>query len=545
MRRPLLLIFVIVGMLAASVVAIALRPAVLGLDLQGGVEVVLEGQATDTSQVTPEAIDRSVEIIRSRVDAFGVAEPEIQTQGDTQIVVALPGADNPEQVVRDLIQPAKLVFINFERNVVNPGGETDLYKAVQLARDTTPEARTGLPTFYAFDEKTKQPIPDVPPAPTLADLQESFPNDTIPPGVEVQSVPRGLFIAFEEVQRLQTRDSGTQRTYYVFQNNPGLTGADVTEARATIQTGGLGSRERIVTLQFTGEGRQKFADITRELAQDGQLKGELQRFAIILDGRIVSNPTIDYNQYPTGIDGRNGAEINGDFSQGEAETLAKQINSGALPIDLKVVSQKQVSATLGKESLREGLIAGAVGLLLVMIFLIAYYRFLGLIAAGALIVYGVLLYAVDRAGPDHADPAGHRGHHPHHRGGGRRQRGHLRTRARGGARGQDAARGGARGLQEGHHGDHRRQRGDAGDRRDPVPVRDRRREGLRLHALRRDPAVALHGGRRHARGLQRAGRDALPARRPLHGPRASARSTGRWTSSASGSCGWRSRSSRS
>ena len=394
MRRPLLLIVVIVGLLAASVVAIALKPAVLGLDLQGGVEVVLEGQATDTSQVTPEAIDRSVEIIRSRVDAFGVAEPEIQTQGDTQIVVALPGADNPDQVVTDLIQPAKLVFINFERNVVNPGGETDLYKAVQLARNTPPEGRTGLPTFYAFDAETKQPIPDIPPAPTAADLRESFPDNAIPAGVEVLSVPRGLFIAYEEVQRLQTRDSGTQRTYYVFQNNPGLTGADVTEARATIQTGGLGSRERIVTLQFTGEGRQKFADITRQLAQDGQLKGELQRFAIILDGRIVSNPTIDYNQYPTGIDGRNGAEINGDFSQGEAETRAKQINSGALPIDLKVVSQKQVSATLGKESLREGLIAGAIGLLLVMIFLIAYYRFLGLIAAGALIVYGILLYAV-------------------------------------------------------------------------------------------------------------------------------------------------------
>ena len=146
MRRPLLLIVLIAGLLAASVVAIALRPAVLGLDLPGGVEVVLEGQATDTSEVTPEAIERSVEIIRSRVDAFGVAEPEIQTQGDTQIVVALPGADNPEQVVRDLIQPAKLLFINFERNVVNPAGETDLYKAVQLARDTTPESKTGLPT---------------------------------------------------------------------------------------------------------------------------------------------------------------------------------------------------------------------------------------------------------------------------------------------------------------------------------------------------------------------------------------------------------------
>ena len=132
MKRPLLLLAVIVGLVAASLVAIALRPAVLGLDLQGGVEVILQGQPTDESEVTPEAIDRSVEIIRSRVDAFGVSEPEIQTQGSDQIVVALPGAENPNKVVTDLIQPAQLVFINYERNLVpfssSQEGTTDLYR---------------------------------------------------------------------------------------------------------------------------------------------------------------------------------------------------------------------------------------------------------------------------------------------------------------------------------------------------------------------------------------------------------------------------------
>ncbi len=394
MRRPLLLIAVIVGLLAASVVAIAMRPAVLGLDLQGGAEVVLQGKATETSEVTPEAIDRSVEIIRSRVDAFGVAEPEIQTQGSDQIAVSLAGADNPEQVVRDLIQPAQLVFINFERNIVDEEPIPRLWDAVQLAKRTTPESDRGLPTYYAFDRETKQPVPGIPPANTREDLAESFDGDVIPPDVTVQVVPKGLFIAAQEDQRLATRDAGTRTTYLVFQNNPGLTGADITEARSTLDTAGLGDRERIVTLQFTGEGRQKFADITRQLAQDGALRGVNQRFTIILDGTIVSSPTVDYQDYPNGIDGRNGAQINGDFSQSEAETLAKQINSGALPIDLEVVSQKQVSATLGKESLREGLVAGIVGLLLVMAFLIVYYRFLGLIAALALVIYGVLLYAV-------------------------------------------------------------------------------------------------------------------------------------------------------
>jgi len=392
-KRPLLLMAVIIGLVAASLVAIALRPAVLGLDLQGGVEVILQGQATDESDVTPEAIERSVEIIRSRVDAFGVAEPEIQTQGNDQIVVALPGADNPNQVVSDLIQPAQLVFINFERNVVNKTGEPDLYKAVQLAIETEPTGDRGTPTFYAFRDGKE--IPGVLPAPDELTLAESFPDNVIPDDVEVLEVPQGLFLAYEEGPRLQTRDAGTRRTWYVFQNAPGLTGSDVTEARATIRTGQIGGgSQRVVTLQFTGDGQDKFADITRQLAQDGQIRGELQRFAIILDGQIVSNPTIDYEQYPQGISGGNGAEITGDFSQSEAETLAKQVNSGALPIQLNVINLRQVSATLGAESLQQGLIAGVIGLVLVMLFLIAYYRFLGLIAASALVVYAILLYAV-------------------------------------------------------------------------------------------------------------------------------------------------------
>ena len=393
MRRPLFLLLLVVGLIAGSLAAIALRPAVLGLDLQGGVEVVLQGKATEEAQVTEEAIERSVEIIRDRVDAFGVAEPEIQTQGDDQIVVALPGAEDPEQVVADLIQPAQLTFINFEANVVGPQeGNTSLYEAVRLAGRTEPDDDRGLPAFYAFDRETKELLAG--PDPDRRTLREEFPNDRIPANAEVRVVPQGLFLAYQETERFQTRESGTEQRWFVFQNNPGLTGQDITEARAQRQTGGLGGNEPIVTIQFTGEGRQKFADITRQLAIDGQLQGELQRFAIILDGQIVSNPTVDYNDYPTGIDGRNGAQIEGNFSQGEAETLAKQINSGALPIDLEVISQKQVSATLGQESLNQGLIAGLVGLALVILFLIAYYRFLGIIAAGGLVVYAILLYAV-------------------------------------------------------------------------------------------------------------------------------------------------------
>jgi len=148
-RRSLLFFLVVIGLVAASAVAIALRPAVLGLDLQGGVEVVLQGKATRDSEVNQEAIDRSVEVIRSRVDAFGVAEPEIQTQGDDQIVVSLPGARNPEQVVEDLIKPAQLVFTDYQANFV--AQDPSLWKMIQRAQSTTPRPPVeGQTSYYLY-----------------------------------------------------------------------------------------------------------------------------------------------------------------------------------------------------------------------------------------------------------------------------------------------------------------------------------------------------------------------------------------------------------
>lgn len=393
MRRPLLLLALVLGLVAASLVAISLKPAVLGLDLQGGVEVVLQGQPTDESEVTPEAIERSVEIIRSRVDSFGVAEPEIQTQNNDQIVVALPGADDPERVVDDLIRPAQLVFINYSRNLVGASdGYDDLLDAIKVAQRTTPDNENGQRTLYALDPETHEYLagPEV----NRESLDESLPDGTELADVQVERVPRGLFLAFQEAAELQTRANSTLiRTWFVFQNNPALRGADVTEARSTLNTG-TSNNDPIVTMQFTDDGRRKFQDVTRELAIDGRAQGAELPFAIILDGQIVSTPTIDFEEYPNGIDGRNGAQIQGSFTRGEADTLAKQINSGALPITLEPISLKQVSATLGKESLRQGMIAGFAGLALVILFMIVYYRFLGVIAAVALVVYAILLYAM-------------------------------------------------------------------------------------------------------------------------------------------------------
>jgi SecD/SecF fusion protein len=392
-RRSFLFLLVVLGLVAAAAIAISVRPVSLGLDLQGGVEVVLEGKATRDSEVTKEAIERSVEVIRNRVDAFGVSEPEIQTQGDDQIVVSLPGAKNPEQVVEDLIRPAQLVFTDYQANVV--AQDPSLWKMTQRAQRTTPRPPVeGQATYYLFKKNAAHDLVAGPDYEKSALLLDS--KGKVPAGQELVTVPKGLVIYTDKQQLDPTKADSPSRTVYVLmQDKPALTGRDITSAAQSFDSGSQGGdQEPIVTMQFTDRGSQAFQDVTRDLAQRGALRQDLQSFAIVLDGRIISNPTVDYRQYPAGISGNNGAQISGGFTTTEARTLADQLNSGAIPIRLDVISQKQVSATLGAESLKQGLVAGVVGLVLVVLFLIAYYRVLGLIAAGALVLYSLFFVAV-------------------------------------------------------------------------------------------------------------------------------------------------------
>jgi SecD/SecF fusion protein len=405
-RRSLLLLLTVLGLTLASLAVIAVKPAVLGLDLQGGVEVILQGRATEEAPVNAESIDRAVEVIRNRVDSFGVSEPEIQKQGTDQIAVSLAGVDNPDRVVNDLIKPAQLKFYDYQDNLVAGDPSTSLYQVVKRAGDTRVQDPTrGTESLYAFrKDRAHTPLagpvtvtPGVTRAEARADLLDAVraedPTITSLDEVDVLTVPKGLTIVSQREQ-LQTRDREGPLTYVIFQDRPGVTGRDISSASATRDIGQGRSGEPIVSMQFTDNGKRQFREITRQLASRGRIQGVNQSFAIVLDGELISNPTVDYQQYPLGIDPDNGAIIQGNFSAGEAQTLSSQLNSGAIPIQLDVVSQRQVSATLGKESLRSALIAGVVGLVLVLVFLIAYYRLLGLVAAFGLIIYAALFYAV-------------------------------------------------------------------------------------------------------------------------------------------------------
>ena len=401
-RRSLLLLALVLGLTLASLVAIALNPVVLGLDLRGGVQVILQGKPTADSQVTPQSIQRSVDIINNRVNAFGVSSPSIQTLGTDQISVQLPGVKNPDVVVTNLIKPAQLAFYDYENNVVTTSPSSSLYDTVVKAQTTHVDDPTqGAETLYAFD-KTTHAYTAGPEPITIGETRDQATTalrDTVDgAGLKwsdqvVESVPKGLTIVSQQ-QTLATRKNQGVSTYQIFQDRPALTGADISSASVLANFGNGGTGQPVVTRRFTRKGATDFTNVTRTLAERGRIQQSNQSFAIVLDGQSISNPIVDYTQYPTGIDASNGAQIQGNFSQSTASTLADQINSGALPIRLVPISESQVSATLGAQSLREGLIAGITGLALVLIFRIAYYRLLGVVAGAGPMIYAALFHAV-------------------------------------------------------------------------------------------------------------------------------------------------------
>ena len=191
-------------------------------------------------------------------------------------------------------------------------------------------------------------------------------------------------------------------SYYVINDDPVLTGADMKNPTQSFDEGSGGTGAPNVTFDFTGHGKSVFERVTKEIAhrgQEAQLPGvpkeaALQHFAIVLDGQVITAPSIDYTKYPEGIDATTGSEISGGFTITSAQELAQELQSGALPIKLQLISNSQVSATLGKTALNQGLIAGLVGFAIVCLFLLLFYRVLGAIAIGGLLIYGIYFFAL-------------------------------------------------------------------------------------------------------------------------------------------------------
>jgi SecD/SecF fusion protein len=419
-RRNWLILLLVAGLLAASAVVIAVQPTRLGLDLKGGVELVYQGKPTPAQpEVTQDSLDRAIDIMRERVDQLGVAEPEIQRSGRDQISVGLPDVKNAERAQRQVGRVAQLFFYDWEKSVIGPNGRPDptndevtggpqagragqlsLYEAVVRASQR-PAVRDGDNTtndqYWLFSKDRKRLAG---PEESVRDLLSELPGGRRPAGSRIIKVNTGTVVV--QGERPDTAARGFQPGYYVLDDDPALSGTDIKNPEQNFDQGPGGSNQPIVTFDFTDEGRKKWQRVTREIAQRGvtqQVPGEpaqnaFQHFAAVLDNEIITAPYIDFNQNPDGISGSGGSQIEGGFTIQSAQDLAKLLKTGALPIKLELISQSQVSATLGREALDQALLAGAVGLGLVILFLLGFYRVAGAIAVAALAVYAAYFFAL-------------------------------------------------------------------------------------------------------------------------------------------------------
>ena len=210
-------------------------------------------------------------------------------------------------------------------------------------------------------------------------------------------VPPGTVVlqAADASSSNQTPFDSPTAQFYVLKDHVSLFGNEITNPQQSTDQSGAPD----VQFGFTGKGGTAFHDVTRTIARRGEFDSVgsqplNQHFAIALDNKLITVPQIDFRQYPDGILGDQGADITGGFTIQSAQDLATELRLGALPINLKLISESTVSATLGQQALHQGLIAGLAGLLIVVIFLLVYYRILGVIATAGLIVYGIYFYAL-------------------------------------------------------------------------------------------------------------------------------------------------------
>lgn len=422
-----LVIAAIFGTIAVGVVRFdAAWTPKLALDLEGGTQIILQPVTTNGAPVEQSDLDQAIAIIRQRVDSTGVAEAEIASQGGNNIVVSLPG--KPSEDILDLVrQSAQMQFrpvLSFASAVpaATPTG------VGPLAPTDVPSA-TPSPTPSATAEPTADPTASVDPSATPTPAASAEPTatdgattDPTAPATTTPSNPSDLAqitpeLAAEFAALTCPADGSNASGVPKDPNAPivacstdGLTkyilgpmeiaGTNISSAVSgprLSQTGAI-LNDWAVSIEFNGEGAAKFAEVTKRLsglptyetwiAMADNPTSAPNMFAMVLDNQVVSAPGVENII----ADGK--AEITGSFDRDSAETLANQLKFGALPLTFEVQSQSQISATLGSEQLQKGILAGLIGLLLVVLYSLVQYRALGLVTVASLIIAGVLTYGL-------------------------------------------------------------------------------------------------------------------------------------------------------
>ncbi|MEI4277779.1 protein translocase subunit SecD [Klenkia terrae] len=391
------------------------RTPQLGLDLQGGTTVTLTAAVPGGGTPSREDLELARQIIEQRVNGLGVAEAEVVTEGDSNIIISVPGEDGDQ--ARELGQTAQLRFRPVVGGPEAATTATDPAATDPAAPTTDPAAPTTDPAAPTTDpaapttdpaatssvapdslaaEDTTAPATDATPttdpaAATTAPAATDGSTDGTTDGAAATPLTQEQAAAEYATLICSADDTSTgdvdlAESYLAACSEDGtakyllgpavVEGTEVSSASAgtTAQTG-----EWVVNVDFSSQGSSTWAAYTT--ASVGSAVG------IVLDGRVVSAPTI--NSAITG----GTTQITGSFSQTEAQTLANQLEYGALPLTFTQATAQTITTELGGEQLRAGLIAGAVGIALVFLYALLYYRALGLVMIASLLLSAVVVYA--------------------------------------------------------------------------------------------------------------------------------------------------------
>ncbi|MEH2303070.1 protein translocase subunit SecD [Nostoc sp.] len=333
MQRQRSLLILILVLIIAAITVIATIPIPLGLDLRGGSQLTIQVKPSpEIPKITERELEGVKKVVEGRINGLGVSEPVIQTVSSDKILVQLPGVNDPEQAERVLGGTAQLEFRSQK-----PNTETQLF-AFQASRS---------------ELKVKQ-----------EELRKSTDKAAIAKNQEdLQKSNQAIAQLFEST-------------------NPPLIGKYLKDAYGEPTQ----NNNWHVGIRFDQKGGELFANLTKNLAGTGRSIG------VFLDNELISAPTVGIEFAAAGISGGS-AVITGRFTAQQANDLGVQLRGGALPVPVEIVENRTVGATLGKDSIQRSIYAGIGGLLLVLIFMLVYYRLPGLIADFSLIIYALLTYA--------------------------------------------------------------------------------------------------------------------------------------------------------
>jgi preprotein translocase subunit SecD len=378
----------------------------LGLDLQGGTQVTLLPTVSPGAEgsITDDQLDQAVSIIRQRVNGLGVAESEVAVQGsgdNAAIIVSVPGSVPQDRLVELVGRTAQLAFRAVEA-ITNPEGvDPNAPQTEEPQVSATPTEPEPTPTDGSSPSPTEEPAASATPADEPS--ASASPSPSASPTVEQPEIP---VQAAENDLNFQDRAIRLDCTYpenrsgnpddqqlwlatcdrdgfakYILQ--PAfILGTQVTDAQAQLDPQ---TNQWSVSLTFDGEGAAKLATISADIYDNTPPQNQ---FAIVLDGVVYSAPS-----FLEPIAGGQ-AQITGDFTIDESTDLANVLKFGSLPISLEVGQITSITPTVGEDYLRAGLLAGAIGLILVALYLMAYYRALGLVAVFSLVIAGVITYCL-------------------------------------------------------------------------------------------------------------------------------------------------------